>query len=275
MLGTMQALAQAAQARDGGKALAKKGWSQAGKLICRSSSPIVPFQYCFPEASVFTLQFELSNIPVLYNAEPGNVGPMVNADIEWIVNGTPVHRSISILNGTSISGVGESVKGKIYDSSVQANTSVPPSEVGINGQQYTATVTISPGLRGSQSQQPFYAILNPDITSIYWGKPVYQVDGASSLTLFFPQDVFPPISPVNGGVTKVIGATSIHVSVGSLDGTPIDNQEAQVILQSGLVYDPRDSPQWQPLIPGVTSVTLKNNSVGSDYLFSVKLGIDG
>jgi hypothetical protein len=253
-------------------------WSQAGKLICRRRSPIVPFQACFPRPSIYTLQFELSSIPVLYNAEPGNVGPSVQANIEWIANGTPIHRSISIINGTSISGLAESVKGIIFDTSVQANATVPPSEVGIDGMPYTATVNIIPGLRAAQSQQPFFAILNPDDTSIYWGKNVYQVNTASTLTLFFPQDVFPPIAPINGGITKVIGATSIHVSVGSTGGTPIANQEAQVGYSNGLLYDPRDSPQWQPLPPGTTSVTLFNNSAGGSaatYFFSVKLGIDG
>lgn len=245
------------------------GWSQAGQLICQQTSPVVTFQVCFPEANVYTVQFEISR----QLSASGQSGQLTFADLEWIVNGTTVRRSVSVISGTTISGVGSSVNVKVYDASP------PGSEVGVPGAKYTVTINISPGLRPAQSQQPYYAIPNPLVgAGSFFGKNVFVVPPASSFQVFFPQlgDVFYRNIPNTLGQPKPIGATSVHVAVGSAGGLPILNQEAQVQIDNvGLLYDPRDSPQWQPIPPGAYAVTLFNNSGADTYRFSVKLGIDG
>jgi hypothetical protein len=245
------------------------GWSQAGPLICQQTSPTVSMQVCFPKADIYTVQFEVSR----QLSASGQTGQITFADLEWIVNGTTVRRTVSVVSGSTISGVGSSLNVKVYDASP------PGSEVGVAGERYTVTINVSPGLRPAQSQQPYYAIPNPDSLSTFWGKNVFVPSvGPSTLQVFFPQlgDVFYRNPPTSTGQPKPIGATSVHVVVGSLDGSPIANQEAQVQVDNlGLIYDPRDSPQWQPIPPGAYAATLINNSTGHVYRYSVKLGIDG
>jgi hypothetical protein len=254
------------------------GWSQSGNLVCQNVAPlpnsppggrVVKMQVCFPKCDVYTIQFDISH----QDQPVGGIGQLVFADITWIVDGTSIRRSVSVISGTTISGVGEACNVNVYDASPLG------SEVGVPGLVYGVTINVSPGLRAAQSQQPFYDIPNPDPTSPYYGQCAFPVP-PGELLVYFPQlnTIF------NGGVTapsatgtlKPIGATSIHVTVGNESGdAPIANQEAQVIIQNiGRIYDPRDSPQWQPMPPGAYAAQLVNNST-STYVFSVTLGIDG
>jgi hypothetical protein len=249
---------------------AKKAWSQAGPLFCQQLHPVVTMNVCFPEPDVYTVQFEISSLL----QDPGQSAQLTFADIVWSVNGTNVKRTVSVISGTTVSGVGEAVYVKVYDASP------PGSEVGVAGAKYTATINISPGLRPAQSQQPYYDIPNPNSgLSGFFGKCAFPVPGGApgSVQVFFPQaEVFYISPPTTTGLPIPIGATSIHVSVGSLDGSPIADNEAQVRLDNiGRVYDPRNSPQWQPLPPGAYAATLLNWNPTVEYIFSVTLGIDG
>jgi len=257
------------------------GWSQSGNLVCQNVAPlpnsppggrVVKMQVCFPKCDVYTIQFEVSHQGQL----PGQVGQLVFADITWIVDGTAVRRSVSVISGTTISGVGEACNVNVYDASP------PGSEVGIPGLVYAITINISPGLRPAQSQQPFFDIPNPDPADPFFGLCAFGVPAASSLVVFFPQlntlyTGGPATAfPFANGTVKQIGATSVHVTVGSVGGAPIPDQAAQVAIQNiGRLYDPRNSPQWQPLPPGAFAAELLNNSVADNYIFSVTLGIDG
>jgi len=257
------------------------GWSQSGNLVCQNVAPlpnsppggrVVKMQVCFPKCDVYTIQFEVSHQGQL----PGQVGQLVFADITWIVDGTAVRRSVSVISGTTISGVGEACNVNVYDASP------PGSEVGIPGLVYAITINISPGLRPAQSQQPFFDIPNPDPADPFFGLCAFGVPAASSLVVFFPQlntlyTGGPATAfPFANGTVKQIGATSVHVTVGSVGGAPIPDQAAQVAIQNiGRLYDPRNSPQWQPLPPGAFAAQLINNSVADNYIFSVTLGIDG
>lgn len=257
------------------------GWSQSGNLVCQNVAPlpgsppggrVVKMQVGFPKCDVYTIQFEVSQQAQL----PGKVGQLVFADITWIVDGTAVRRSVSVISGTTISGVGQACNVNVYDASPLG------SEVGVPGQVYAITINISPGLRAAQSQQPFWDIPNPDETDPFYGTCAFQVAPASSLVVFFPQlnTLFtggPQTAlPTALGTVKQIGATSVHVTVGSVGGAPIADQAAQVAIQNiGRLYDPRNSPQWQPLPPGAFAAQLFNNSVADNYIFSVTLGIDG
>jgi len=267
------------------------GWSQSGNLVCQgptvpanpgqpAAGNVVKMQVCFPECCVYTIQFDISQ---QYQAL-GNAGQLVFADINWTINGTSVRRSVSVMSGTTISGMGEAVDVRVYDGSP------PGSEVGLPGQVYAVVINIAPGLRPAESQQPFYDIPYPENAgpfSTYLGTCAIPVAAASSYQLFFPQQdtflsaggLFPPNRPpTTGGKLKPIGATSIHVTVGSINTPPhpILNQEAQVIIDNlNRVYDPRDCPLWNPLPPGAYAATLVNNSATDPYVFSVTLGIDG
>jgi hypothetical protein len=261
-----QMLKNNAQALVGG---GQKAFSKAGKLICQQLHPVVTFDACFPTPGTYTVQFEISSLI----QAPGQSGQLTFADIIWSVNGTTVKRTISVISGTTISGMGESVYVKVYDASP------PGSEVGFPGITYTVTINVTPGLRPAQSQQPYYDIPNPNaILTGFFGKCAFPVDAASTVQVFFPQaEIFYQTPPSTTGVPIPIGATSIHVTVGSSDGTPILDNEAQVRLDNiGRLYDPRNSPQWQPLPPGAYAATLINNNAStSEYIFSVTLGIDG
>jgi hypothetical protein len=230
----------------------QKAFSKAGKLICQQLHPVVTFDACFPQPGVYTVQFEISSLI----QAAGQSGQLTFADIVWSVNGTTVKRTISVISGTTISGMGESVYVKVYDASP------PGSEVGFPGVSYTVTINVTPGLRPAQSQQPYYDIPNPDSTLTgFFGKCAFPVPAASPLQVFFPQaEVFYQTPPSTAGTPIPIGATSIHVTVGSSDGSPILDNEAQVRLDNiGRLY----------------AATLLNHSSTAQYVFSVTLGIDG
>jgi len=249
----------------------RNSWSQSGRIFCQQQNPTVTCQACFPKPGIYTVQFEISDII----QAAGQSGQLTFADIVWSVNGTNVKRTVSVISGTTVTGVGDAVFVRVYDGSP------PGSEVGVAGVAYTATINISPGLRPAQSQQPYYDIPNPDATLTgFYGKCAFPVTAASSLQVFFPQTTglpwFSGTAYSTGGSPRSIGATSIHVAVGSEDGTAIPDQGAQVEINNiGRIYDPRQSPQWHPIPPGAYAVTLFNRSVGSTYVFSVTLGIDG
>jgi hypothetical protein len=163
----------------------------------------------------------------------------------------------------------------------------------VPGLVYGVTINVSPGLRSAQSQQPYYAIPYFLTEGGYIGQSAITVPSgppgppgptsANPFMLFFPQQgtklgfpPFPNIPPTPQGLLKPIGATSIMVLVGSNTGVPIANQEAQVeILNTGVLYDPRDSQRWAPMPPGAFAVNLYNNSTTDSYNFYVALGIDG
>jgi hypothetical protein len=270
-MSNMSRSAEKLMLRNNAKELAgggQKAWSQAGPLVCQQLSPVVTLNVCFPEPGVYTVQFEISTLL----QEPGQSAQLTFADVLWSVNGTNVKRTVSVISGTTISGVGEAVYVRVYDASP------PGSEVGVAGAKYTVTINISPGLRPAQSQQPYYDIPNPStILTGFFGKCAFPVSGGDTVQVFFPQaEIFYKSPPTTTGLPIPIGATSIHVTVGSSDGSVIADNQAQVRLDNiGRLYDPRNSPQWQPLPPGAYAATLLNNSVGSEYIFSVTLGIDG
>ena len=246
----------------------KKSWGQSGKLICQQLHPVVTLNACFPEPGPYTVQFEISSLI----QAPGQSGQLTFADVVWSNNGMNVKRTISVVSGTTISGVAEAVYVKVYDASP------PGSEVGFPGITYNVTINVAPGRRSAQSQQPYYDIPNPDATLTgFFGKCAFPVIHGVPVQVFFPQaEVFYLTPPSTTGTPIPIGATSVHVGVGSTDGSVIADNMAQVRLDNiGRLYDPRNSPQWQPMPPGAYAATLINNSSASTYIFSVTLGIDG
>lgn len=231
----------------------KTGWSQSGKLICQNTpaGPSVSLQALFPEPETYTVQFDVSNAITA----PGQPAQSTAADILWSVKGNTVRRRVSVVSGMSISGTAEAVQVRAYD------TTFVGGEGGVAGEPYTVTINLSKGLRAGQSQQPYYT-------------PQNLLPGAGSDT---GQGVW-RLAP--GGTAAIpipaqIGATSVHVVVGSQDGSAIPDNAAQVIQDFvGIAYDPRIE-LWVPISQGVTQISLKNNSVAQNYIFGVVLGIDG
>lgn len=231
---------------------APSGWSQSGKLICQNtpSAPTVSLQCQFPEPDSYTVQFDVSNIVGFPNAP----GQSTTADLIWSVKGNSVRRRVSVISGMSITGTAEAVQVKAYD------TTFPGGEAGKPGGPYTVIINCSKGLRSAQSQQPYYI-------------PPNNIDGDPKEGLgFWP---VPAASTQAVPIPEQIGATSVKVVVGSLDGTPIPDQAAQVQQDFvGVPYDPRIA-LWVPVLQGATQITLINNSVAQNYIFAVFLGIDG
>jgi hypothetical protein len=190
----------------------QSGWSQSGNLVCQNVAPlpgsppggrVVKLQVCFPKCDVYTIQFDVSQSEQL----AGKVGQLVFADITWIVNGTSIRRSVSVVSGTTISGVGEALNVVAYDASQ------PGSECGVPGLVYGVTINVSPGLRAAQSQQPIWDIPNPDDISPFFSLCAFGVPPASSLDVFFPQQatIFTGGNriPSAAGEIKPVGATSV------------------------------------------------------------------
>jgi hypothetical protein len=277
------------------------GWSQAGYLACQGANarallhlPPLPgnlpaagnsvkLQVCFPKCDVYTVQFELAQQTQVVTGVGADlqVGQLVYADLVWKVHGTTVRRSMTVISGSTISGVGEALEVTVYDGSPLG------SYVGVPGLPYSVTINVSPGLRSAQSQQPYYAIVNPSTEGSQLGIAAFPVALSSSLQVFFPQlgtvlSTLGNIPPTATGILKPIGATSLEVVVGSTGPgggappNPILNQQAQVSIDNtSVIYDPRDCQRWVPMPPGAFAVTLYNNSTTDGMVFYVARGIDG
>lgn len=235
---------------------ASGGWSKTVDLASGNVDLNGTLQVNFDEAGEYTVQFTVDNLVDLAGV-PGLINP--RADITWTVEGNPVRRTVSIANGTSVSGVGQACKVEVYDE--------PLSAGGGGSWGYTVGITLAPGLRAATQTQPQ---LNPDL-GMAGALGSILVAGGTSVTLPVPQDV---------------GATSIYITAtGRNAGVPLVMTSANVVVRhinalavmDDKAYNPIDAG-WVPLAASTNQYVLENAfgfGSGNDILFSVTFGIDG
>lgn len=222
------------------------GWSKTGKLITGANAGEVSAQASLPRlAASFTIQFGITDAPT-----GSQWNRFAEAEIQWVVEGNFVTRRISVVNGASITGLGQVVKVKVTDKSLSPPAGpVPPEE-------YTVNYTITPGNRGTTAQPPllFPVVAAPDLI-LTSGNAVISV-------------------PSNAGIT------SLNVGVFSTTNTPIPDQAVEVrqlLGGAGTEILRRDDPRamtWIPLASGSQSIELLN-STADPIQFSLVFGVDG
>lgn len=232
------------------------GWSKSVDLISGNIDMGGTLQANFDEAGEYTVQFTVDNIVDLAGI-PGIINP--RADITWTVEGNPVRRTVSIANGTTVSGVGQACRVDVYDEPLIAG--------GGGAYSYHVGVTLAPGSRAATRIQPQ---LNPDLGMVGSLGSILVAAGTST-TIPVPQD---------------IGATSVYITAtGRNGGTLLLLTSANLAVRhinllaiiDDKVYNPINAG-WVPLAATTTQITLENGfggGSGNDILFSITFGIDG
>jgi hypothetical protein len=230
------------------------GWSRSGTIQTRSSNNNISCQANFAEGRFgpgpYTVQFGISNmregVPAI-----GRFFPNPIATITWRVAGNFVKRTVSVGNGTQVSGTGESVSVVLSDPDL-----ISPASPSI----YDASILITPGTRPNVQQPAQYV---PFITGATVLGSI-NLAGLSSVSVPIPQDY---------GIISVF-STALATSGGPLfDG---DVTIGMYTMIGGLIklYDPR-VPQWVPIPPSATSILLSNTTAAKSTQFSLTFGVDG
>jgi hypothetical protein len=143
----------------------------------------------------FTVQFSVSALQAWVLAPapphvdptvtPGNVTP--TAELQWAIGGNIVRRLISVQNGTSITGVAESVIVNVNDLTDSSDTS--------NLTQYKVGITLAPGVRASYQTPPvlYQYMRGPSAVHSTYG--FFALNGGELL--------YVPV-PENAGITSVM-----------------------------------------------------------------------
>jgi len=213
------------------------GWSQAGKLITNNSDQKVTLQAQFPKSDVYTVQFGIGRVPVF--------SARTVAEITWSVAGNRVVRRMTPNSGGSISGRAEAVKVELIDVTDAFNA----------GQEYDASILVSPGVRASTANPP--TLIDPFDGII--------VAPATTQSVPIPQGV---------GVVSALVVQKVAIG-----GAPIPAGEISVEQFDGvtslLIYDPRDYTDFVPIVASADSLVLGNFNAVTAVRFSIIWGIDG
>jgi len=225
------------------------GWSATGSLIARQprETKAVQLQAVFEQSGNYTVQFSVD--PKTFS------GLILNpiAEIIWSCEGNSVRRVVSVINGLSVSGMGQACKVTIYDAT--------PGTFVFPGVEYDVSVQVVPGVRASTQQPPTFA----PIIAGYPGIGSVILSAGSSIVVDVPQNI--------GAISTYItaGASPVPVILSEADLQVVQLDSLGIFLK---MTDPREMA-WVPLAPSAVHLYLFNNHPTSNVLFSLAYGIDG
>lgn len=204
------------------------------------------------EPSTYTVSFRVGQLKLDSPQNPLlTTGYAPYAEIYWSLGGIDTRRVVSVVNGTSVTGVCDTFKVIGYDDTFQGS--------GINHGTYDLAIAVGKGTRPADANPPFY------IDPVTGGE--YAVNPASSVNVAVPFD----IGVKSLQVTAIAFATGVTLAEG-------DARVAQNAPFTSKIYDPREYPGFVPLLPGASTIQLINNQPaigGSVIIFQVTWGIDG
>jgi hypothetical protein len=238
---------------------AYRGWSSSGTLVSKDPLKTINLQANFVEPVAYTVQFSVTNIKAQNGS--ASIGSYIpTAEIVWSVTGNSVRRLVSVVNGTSVTGVGQGCRVLVRDST-------PPTDISVV-MAYDVSILIAPGDRAANQTQP---ILVP-LTSGHLGRT------CPGRVLVLPQTYVDVPVPENAGVIAVAVTVSGMLDVGGLVITEADAFVSHVNLFNEVKrYNPKDY-EWVPIGPETTIIRMYNyfpvvsNNV---LLYNVTFGIDG
>lgn len=209
-----------------------------GEVLNQPGGIINSLNQAHLEPGVHTLQFQ---------AQPTsgtNQVPLVEAVVSWKVGGQNLRRRISILDGTSITGVCEGVSVQLQDVT-NVFYAIPQSPP----ESYNVMVTLCKGARPSQANPPV----------LYTSRSVQVPPGNSR--------VFPV--PIDSGVMA-------YRVIGNLDTTEPDRSMVARCTGNAptFFYYPILDNSWIPITPGARTVQV-NNDGASDLTAGVIWAIEG
>ena len=218
------------------------GWSATGLMLNDGKSKAAHLQVNFlategrPNPSKnYTVQFSVGPTKTLAGKLlQAPVFP--EAEIIWSVEGNSVRRVVSVVNGMSITGVGEAVSVRVYDNTPQAFAG--------GGFTYQVDITVAPGSRASTQQPPTLS---------------YNTSLGLALTDTFPEQTID--IPQNAGIINYflqweayVQATSQPIALTSADLAVIELASAFNVKRYSVV-DLKGN--WIPLAPGATQLKFK------------------
>lgn len=235
---------------------ASGGWSKTVDLISGNVDLNGTLQANFDEAGAYTVQFTVDNIVDLFGA-PGIINP--KADITWTVEGNPVRRTVSIANGTTVSGVGQACKVEVYDEPLTAG--------GGSAYGYQVGITVAPGTRAATQSQPQ---LIPDLGMVGTIGSLLVAAGTQS-TIAIPQDVGAISVYITATARKagtLVAITDTDIAVRHINALAVQDDKSYNPIRTG----------WVPIASTSNQIVLENGfgiGSGNDILFGITFGIDG
>lgn len=255
----------------------KNGWSATGDI--RTPIP-VGIAAGPPSPDVVSLQANFADDPGAYTVQftvniPADAGTAVRirarAQIFWSVEGNEITRSMEVVDGGSISGVGQGVRVVVSDISRQVAPGAAPPSV-----TYSVSITVIKGVRPTSPNPPFLAPIAGDgnlvghLTTAQ--ESIIDVPlgvGVNSVAVFpFATDSVDP----DASVPVILLDNEVEVYQSANDSTG----GAPTVFDVLRMYDPRDVT-WVPLAPGTRSIIIRNKSAtaGTILWYSIAFGIDG
>lgn len=219
------------------------GWSASGILQMNNPNRAVPLQAQFPNIENYTVQFN-----VVPPTTAASVSASSQAEVVWSIEGNPVRRLISVVDGTAITGMAEAVSVRLFDASAVLGTLT-----------YQASITVARGRRGT-SKQPPYLFPTPAASAIV-------APGALSPLIPIPDD--------SGVISIFTNVTNPDVAVA---GIPLEQTFVAQVNGAGgtiMAYEPRNF-DWVPLAPGAKFLVFGNRATSPvNATFWATFGIDG
>lgn len=196
-------------------------------------------------AGLYTVQFNVDT-SMIQNPTYKKVNPV--ATVRWSVEGNTIQRKLSVVNGTSLTGVCDAVEVIVADETDDIIGPVPPG----TALDYDVTITIVPYPRPSSASPP---ILRG--TTI----PVTVLGGAGPVPVPVPNDA---------GVNAVM---VMALSTGG--GIPVASQQHGTLPDVVGSWTPTE-PRFVPLLPQAGRISLDNiGPPASSVDFTVVFGVDG
>jgi hypothetical protein len=228
--------------------MSKKGWSKSGTLVTGVDNAITMQASFIDEPGYYTVQFNNGGV------QPAvGMVQQVLAETVWTVEGNSVRRLITVGDGASISGAGQSVNVKVFD-----NSSIPAVSP---SQRYNISMQMVKGTRPAQSQQPILEVgdnMQRGVTS------VFSLAAGANHDFVIPQDV---------------GITSVYVSIlGTLIDEIVSGEVQGYFLANGVTlksfnYD--SCNKWLAVPPGATDLNIVNFTAANLMNVTLTYGIDG
>lgn len=250
----------------GGRTL-KNGASRA--QIIGNANQTFDLQYDLDDGGTYTVEFYVGPIQQTLAAGGVAASPKPQAEIQWCVEGNTVFRTVDVGNAVSISGRGQKVKVKVYDTGPLAGS---PTLVGpIPSITYPVAILVTKGIRANYLIPP--AVVNVSTTN--------GLIAPAGTTVNFPI----PTNPID---ETPIGVSSVEVvviptSAGAIPaqvaapwaGTNPVTVVALVPHNQAKSWDPTLNVGFVSLPPGTTSINVINNTAAQNVVAFVTWGIEG
>lgn len=224
------------------------GWQVTGSLFARRTAPNVSLNKDFPEADTYSVQFSVLKSP----SSP----VVIEADIFWsVAGGAAVSRTVSVANGTTISGQGQGVKVVIRDATPALGGFAAADT------EYVVGAQVSKGGRSARNQPPIF-VNGPGTT-----ENIQTITALAVGTFNIPVNAG-PISAFVGIAPSAAGALAVQPTIGFRNtGLTLTNYAAEINrgVMGGI---------FLPIPPGANQVVIQNNAA-VDIVANIIYGIDG